>query len=178
MNSAKAGHDHADDDGRPSKTQRKQDSHALQDLGAQLADLGGDTLRELDPPENLAAAIEELRRVRSHEGRRRQMQLIGKRMRALDADTVERLRRGLERAHRPSREDTLRLHELEDWRTRLLADDAAVADWMALHPATDAQQLRALLRAARKEQAQSLPPRAFREIFQWLKAATSSEETP
>lgn len=178
MNLTKTGHHLEDPAERPSKTQRKQESHALQDLGAQLADLSGDALRELDPPEDLAAAIEELRRVRSHEGRRRQLQLIGKRMRALDTDVVERLRRGLERVHRPSREDTLRLHELEDWRERLLTDEHAMADWIAAHPDTDAQHLRTLLRAARKERAQTLPPRAFREIFQLLKVASDSKDTP
>ena len=48
------------------------------------------------------------------------------------------------------------------------------------NPELDAQQLRTLIRNARKEQAENKPPKAYREIFQILKqlqAATAAPST-
>lgn len=159
---------------RPSKTQRKKDSHALQALGEQLVELGSDRLRGFALPEDLGNAIAELHRTRSHEGRRRQLQWIGKLMRALDDDTVARIRADFDSVTMQSREDTARFHALERWRERLLADDAAITEWVSEHPDCDVQALRNLIRAARKEQAQARPLRAFRELFQYLKTATQA----
>jgi len=157
---------------RPSKTQRKKDSHALQALGEQLVELGPERLRSFALPEDLGNAIAELHRTRSHEGRRRQLQWIGKLMRALDDDAVARLRADFDSVTMQSREDTARFHGLERWRERLLADDGAITEWVSEHPDCEVQALRNLIRAARKEQAQARPPRAFRELFQYLKTAT------
>ena len=58
---------------------------------------------------------------------------------------------------------------MERRRDKLLANDTAVTELMAEHPEIDAQQLRTMIRNARKEQAESKPPKAYREIFQLLK---------
>ncbi len=167
--------EHSEDDAqRPSKTQRKKDSHALQALGEQLVALPADKLRALALPDDLAGAVAEAQRIRAHEGRRRQLQWIGKLMRNLDDGALDRLREGFDAATKQSREEIAQLHELEGWRERLLADDDAITAWIAAHPGTDAQQLRALVRATRKEQAQARPPRAFRELFQFLKTMASA----
>ena len=113
--------------------------------------------------------LEELRRVRSHEGRRRQLQYVGKLMRTQD---VEPLAQAVAQAQLGSARETLRLHRLEALRQELVSDDAALTRFMAEHPDCDAQPLRALIRNARREAA--LPPeqrhgRAWRELFQFLK---------
>jgi len=161
-------------DQRPSKTQRKKDSHALQVLGEQLVELGPERLKAFALPEDLAGAIRELHRIHAHEGRRRQMQWIGKLMRNLDEAQIDRLRADFDAVTRQSREDTARLHALERWRERLLADDEALTAWIAEHPGCEVQTLRNLIRSARKEQAQAKPPRIFRELFQFLKTATEA----
>lgn len=153
----------------PSKTQRKRDSHELQHLGEALAALPDERLARLELPEGLADALREYRRTRSHEGRRRQLQYVGKLMRAVDP---EPLRDAVAASRLGAAQDTLRLHQAEQWRRRLLADDAALTEWLQLHPATDAAQLRRLLRSAR--QAAVLPagernPRTFRELYQLLR---------
>lgn len=175
MNRSTATCDPDRDTQRPSKTQRKNASHALQDLGEQLATLAPERLLALGLPEDVGGAIVEAQRIRSHEGRRRQMQLVGKLMRGLDGATLQRLRDGFDHETQQSREDSARLHELERWRERLLEDDGAVTAWMAHHPTTDAQQLRALIRAARKERTDTRPPRAFREVFRFLKAVSAPD---
>ena len=161
-------------DHRPSKTQRKKDSLALQSLAAQLCELSTDTLKRMNTPDDLFAAIRETQRTRSHEGHRRQLQYLGKLMRQLSDDEVERLRRGFDLATRQSREDSQRLHALEQWRERLLEDDDVATQWIAEFPRTDVQTLRQLIRAARKERSSQRPPKAYRELFQLLKSISST----
>ncbi len=160
---------HVDDPSRPSKTQRKRDSHALQALGESLLDLPDIRLDSLGLPEILVDALRETRRITSHEARRRQLQRIGKLMRSADVDAaraaVDELRLG--RAH-----DSLALHRLERWRAELVADDAATTRYAAEHPLADLQQLRALVRAARKDAssaAEQRNGRAWRELFRYLR---------
>jgi ribosome-associated protein len=157
-------------DARPSKTQLKQQSHELQSLGQALAALPEDRLAAIDMPDALRDAIDEHRRTKSHEGKRRQMQYIGKLMRSADADA---LREAVAAATLGSAQSALALHEAERWRAELIADDAALERWLADHPATDVQQLRSLVRAARRDAAGLAPearqPKSFRELFQFIK---------
>ena len=98
------------------------------------------------------------------------MQYIGKLMRGTDADA---LREAVAEAKLGSARETLLLHEVERWRDGLIADDAALTRWMQQHPESDAQQLRSLVRAARRDAAgadvSQRQPRAARELFQFLK---------
>ncbi|MCZ2441910.1 MAG: DUF615 domain-containing protein [Burkholderiales bacterium] len=157
------------DDERPSKTQLKRQSHELQALGQALAALAPDRLAATAMPEPLREAIDTYRRTPSHEGRRRQMQYIGKLMRSADEAP---LREAVAAAALGPARAALKLHETERWRAELVADDAALTRWLDRHPETDAQQLRRLVRAARRDAA-GLPPEArqpksMRELFRFL----------
>jgi ribosome-associated protein len=154
---------------RPSKTRRKQASHELQDLGEAVVALPADRLAALDLPEGLLDAINEYKRTKSFEGQRRQMQYIGKLMRRTDP---EPMRQAVAEMQLGRARDSLALHQAEAWRAQLVDDDAALTRWTAEHPATDVQQLRNLVRNARKDAA--LAPelrngRAYRELFQFIK---------
>lgn len=153
----------------PSKSQRKRESHALQDLGEELVNLGKDALARVPMPDNLERAVRDCRKITAHEGRRRQMQYVGKQMRTLDESEVDAIRRALDVINGVSKAETAKLHALERWRERLLAKDEALTELLAQHPGADAQQLRTLVRNARREQAAQKPPKAFRELFQALK---------
>lgn len=158
-----------DADARPSKTRLKQQSHDLQKLGLALAALSDDRLSGLGLPERLHEAITEYRRTRSHEGRRRQLQYVGKLMREVDA---EPLHEAVAQATLGSARDTLLLHEAERWRDALLADDEAMTRWLQAHADCDAQRLRSLVRAARREAAlppEQRNPRSHRELFQFIR---------
>ncbi len=154
----------------PSKSQLKRQSHDLQALGEAVAALSDERLAALQLSETLRDAITEYRRTRSHEGRRRQMQYIGKLMRGADE---EALREAVASATLGSAKDTLALHEAERWRAELVAHDDALTRWLAEHPDTDSQQLRSLVRAARRDAATLAPehrhPRSWRELFQFIK---------
>ncbi|MDL2283725.1 DUF615 domain-containing protein [Oxalobacter sp. OttesenSCG-928-P03] len=154
---------------KPSKSQRKRDMTALQKLGQQLVDAPADRVKRIDLPENLKTAIEECRKIKSHEGRRRQLQFIGKIMRGLDDADVALINKAVESWRGQSKAETAAMHALERQRDRLLAEDSALTALLSEHPQTDAQHLRNLIRNARKEQAEGKPPKAYREIFQILK---------
>jgi ribosome-associated protein len=159
----------AADFGRPSKTQRKKASHDLQDLGEALVALPDARLLDLDIDESLREAIQEFKRTRSHEGRRRQMQYIGKLMRRTDP---EPLREAVAAMQLGRAKDALALHEAERWRTELIASDDALTRWTAEHPEGDLQQLRSLVRAARKDAAaapEQRSGRAYRELFKFIR---------
>ncbi len=154
---------------RPSKTRRKAESHELQELGEAAAALPDARLASLQVSEGLLDAIKAYKKTRTHEGKRRQMQYIGKLMRR---DDIEPIRQAVTDMELGRAQDSLALHRAERWRAELIADDGAVTRWTEQHPDTDVQQLRSLIRAARKDA--SLTPekrsgRAFRDLFQFLK---------
>ena len=154
---------------RPSKTKRKEASHELQSLGAALLELSDERLASLGLGEPLLDALHAYRRMRSHEARRRQMQLIGKLMRTADVDAARRAVDALELGRA---QDALALHQAERWRAELIADDAAATRFATMHPGIDMQRLRALVRNARKDAAlvpEKRSGRAFRELFQFVR---------
>ena len=160
---------------RPSKTQRKKASHELQDLGEALVALPDDRLDGLAIDETLLEAIREYKRTRSHEGRRRQMQYIGKLMRDVDPEPIRAHLAALEGG---SAQATAAHRRLEVWRERLMAEDEALTAFAAEHPGADVQKIRTLIRNSRKEQELGKPPRAYRELFRAIKALESSKPVP
>ena len=166
-----------------SKTDLKQKSNELQKLGEDLLDLRTDLMQQLltlgHLPDLLHEAVLSAKKITDFEGKRRQMQFVGKLMRKLDSTQVEAMRDALSVQHNGSAEETQLLHLAEAWRERLLKDDSAMEEWQSSYPGTDSQQLRALLRQARKDGlpdkaavSQGLLPRqgrAYRDIFQILR---------
>lgn len=155
---------------RPSKSQRKRDMIALQKLGEQLVGESRDRVQRVPMPDILRDAILECQRVKAHEGRRRQVQYIGRLMRELNEVEVAAIQKAVDSWKGQSKAEAAALHALERQRERLLANDQALTELIALHPDIDAQHLRTLIRNARKEQEQQKPPKASREIFQILKS--------
>jgi ribosome-associated protein len=166
----------ADDHGydRPSKSQLKREMHALQELGVALVELPKDALKRMPMPESLADAVREARRITDHEGKRRQIQYVGRVMRSLTDDETAALRTALDAYSGVNKAETARLHWIERTRDQLLADDDAFTAFLRTHPEADAQEGRTLIRNARKEAQQSKPPRYFRELFQWIKTVSAS----
>jgi ribosome-associated protein len=160
---------------RPSKTRMKQASHALQELGEAVVAMPDDRIDGLAIAEQLLDAIRTYKKTRTHEGRRRQMQYIGKLMRIHD---VEPIRQAVTDLQLGRAKDSLALHQAERWRAELIDDDAAATRWAAEHAGTDVQQLRSLVRAARKDAAlapEQRSGRAYRELFQFIKQHTLAD---
>jgi ribosome-associated protein len=165
------------DDEPPSKTKVKEAMHALTKLGEELVDLPSTRLAKVPLPEKQLDAIKQAQRINAHGGRRRQVQYVGRLMRELTDEEVAAVRATLLSFEKGDAASTAKFHLLERWRTRLMDDDAALTEFLQAYPASDAQQLRALIRNARRERDQAKPPAAYRELFQWLKVALQGKVT-
>jgi ribosome-associated protein len=159
-----------------SRTDLKRESDELQKLGTELLGLRAGLFDALPLDEKLVDAVAEAKRITNFEGKRRQMQFIGKLMRKLEPEVLEAVKQALSEQNTVPAAEAAALHEAERWRDRLIADDDALGGWIETHPATDSQQLRALVRQARKDLKAGPPgeaPRqgkAYREIFQLVRA--------
>lgn len=163
---------------RPSKSQLKREMTALQKLGQELIDQPRDRVKRVPMPEDVKDAILECQLIKDHEGRRRQLQYVGKKMRTLDEEELAVIQRAMDSWKGLSKADTSAMHALERHRERLLKDDAALTLLLEQHPQLDVQHLRTLIRNARKEQAENKPPKAYREIFQILKQLQAKPAGP
>lgn len=159
---------------RPSKSQLKREMTALQKLGEELVAEPRDRVKRVPMPEDVRDAILECQAIKDHEGRRRQLQYVGKKMRTLSEEEIAAIQRVIDSWRGQSKADTAALHGLERRRDTLLANDGALTELLAEHPEADAQRLRTLIRNARKEQAENKPPKAYRELFQVLKSLQHS----
>ncbi|MDR7307689.1 ribosome biogenesis factor YjgA [Rhodoferax saidenbachensis] len=166
----------------PTRTDLKKESTELQKLGEDLLTLRTELITKLDLPDKLVEGVAEAKRITNFEGKRRQMQFIGKLMRKLEPTKWDEIRAALEEQHMPSAKETMVLHQAEQWRDRLIADDDAVGQWITLSPATDSQNLRALVRQARKDAKPEKPGealrhgRAYRDIFQLVREALQAHQ--
>jgi len=156
----------------PSKTKLKAEADAQQALGVRLSELPKDKLLKLNLPEDVVTAILDTKKITANGAIRRHRQYLGRLMREIDtAPIAEQLARW-EGKHTA---ENAYFHGLERWRDRLINDTNALSEFMALHPATDSQQLRTLIRNAQKELAANKPPKSSREIFKLLREITSPE---
>jgi len=163
-----------------SRTDLKRESTELQKLGEELLTLRADLLARLALSEKFKDAITDAKRITNFEGKRRQMQFIGKLMRQLEPDVLSGVRAAVDEQANGSAADNLVLHQCEIWRDRLIADEDAAAQWITQNPRTDIQQLRALIRQARKDAVPEKPGaavrhgRAYRDIFQLVREALTA----
>ncbi len=154
-----------------SKTKRKAEADAQQAIGVTLVGLPKDKLAKLELPETLLDAVNEAKRINSNGALRRQMQYLGRLMRDIDtAPIVDQLQRW-EGSHN---EENARFHRLEQWRSRLLEDESALAEFINEYPNTEAQQIRNLIRNARREHAAGKPPKSSRELFKLIRGITEN----
>jgi ribosome-associated protein len=158
-----------DDDGIPSRSEKKRQSRDLQQLGWELVELPESELAAVPLPDDVRDAVEVARRITSNGAKARQRLFIGKLLRRIDTEPI---RVALDRRSETDRQRLLREKAVERWRDRLLTDEASA--WTELAEVVDPallQQLRALVRRARAEQSASRPPAAARQLFRRLREA-------
>ena len=161
---------------RPSKSQLKREMTALQKLGETLVEAPRDRVKRVPMPEDVLEAILICQQITDHEGRRRQMQYVGKKMRSLEEEEIAVIQTAIDGWRGTSRAEAAALHAIERQRDRLLADESAITELREKYPQLDVQHLRTLVRNARKEQADNKPPKAYREIFQLLKSLQAASQ--
>ncbi|MEP7275720.1 MAG: ribosome biogenesis factor YjgA [Betaproteobacteria bacterium] len=150
----------------PSKSARKRAMHDLQALGEALVRLDAARLAMLELPERLADAIAQARTITKHEGRRRQLQYVGRLMRDVDPDRIQAALDGWERGPAAER---ARFAAVERWRERVLDDADGVAQFVAAHPAGAPDVLQRLVADARAERLRGGAPHKYRALFRALK---------
>lgn len=158
---------HVNDEAPPSKSQLKREMHALQAIGEHIIAMSPSERARFPLSDTLLAAVEETSRIRTHEGRRRHMQYIGKLMRREDLDAIRAVFDEIE-------QETLKrnhaFHRLERWRDRLIEEgDAAVEPFIETFPSVDRQALRQLIRNAQRERDQDKPPASARKLFKLIR---------
>jgi ribosome-associated protein len=151
----------------PSKSQRKRDMDALKRLGEALLEFDTAALVQLDLPDDLLDAIKTAKKIHAHGARKRQLQYIGKLMRAIDPGPV---RAAVEARRHQQATHTREFQLLEDLREALIKEgDSALATVLETFPAADRQHIRKLAHQARKEREKNQPPRAARRLFRELR---------
>jgi len=151
-----------------SKSQQKRDALALQMLGTQLTELSIDQINQLALPEELKSAVLDAKTIDKHGAKRRQLQYIGKLMRNVETDHIKNQ---LNTLAQQSAEAVNHLHKIEKWRDRFINEgDQALMEFLNIFPETDCQQIRLLIRNAKTEMKQQRPPKAYRKLFQIIKA--------
>lgn len=164
------------DERPPSKSQRKRDAHAAQDLGVVLIGLRDSELVALDLPERLVDAIRAARTVTSRGGGARQRQYIGKLMRDIDPEPI---RAALEAHSAKSAIESERFKRLEAWRDRLLAEGVVALDELERwRPGLDRSEWLRRINASQSERERGGANTAQRELFRALRALFEQSAGP
>jgi len=161
-------HDAENDKQTPvSKSQRKRDMDALKRLGEELLDFDAAALDRLELPEDLLDAIRTAKKIHAHGARKRQLQYIGKLMRAIDPEPVHA---AIEARRHHQDSNAGEFHLLEELREALISEgDSALATVLEHFPTADRRHIRKLAQQARKEREMNQPPRAARRLFRDLR---------
>lgn len=168
-------HPHDDEEFGKSKSQLKREMHALQDMGKRMLELSNDQLDTLPISDTLRAAIEESRRIRQNEAKRRHLQYVGKVIR--QEDDPDALKRAIDAFDAGSEEHTRRHHLAERWRDRLIAEgDSVVGEFFSYCPTADLQHLRNLARNARKDVEKQKNTGHSRKLFRYLRDCIDDAE--
>lgn len=170
------------------KTDLKREMDALQDLGKELMTLRSDLFKRLQISDQLIDALAEAKRITNFEGKRRQLQYVGKLMRKLTDEQLNAVKQAMDEQRNGSPNEKMSVQVSEQWRDRLVVEEGALAIWLEHFPETDVQQLRSLIRQSRKDiekakeqaaAAQAASPdaqpkevskgRAYRDLFQLVR---------
>jgi ribosome-associated protein len=151
-----------------SKTQLKQAAERLKKIGLELVDLTKGEREKIPLDDDLLTAVELCTKInRKKDGFRRQLQLIGKKLRDRDIEPIELALARLKSSHS---EANRHFHGLERLRDDIInKGDDAINAAITEYPQLERQKLRQMQRTAQKQADENKPPAAAREIFQYLR---------
>lgn len=150
-----------------SRTQKKKEDRALQQLGEELLTISAEQLVAIEMPEELAEAVRLGRKTTRHGARRRQLQYIGALMRKIDPAPI---RKALDNLRLGDHRKVLAFKKLERWRDALQEGDLAVVEDILIQcPEAERQRLMQLVRNARKEAGIGKTVKASRVLFRYLR---------
>ncbi|MES9918193.1 MAG: ribosome biogenesis factor YjgA [Candidatus Thiodiazotropha sp. 4PDIV1] len=151
----------------PSKSEIKREMLALQKLGERLTSLSPSYLARMTLSEDMLSALEEAKRIKSHNALRRHYRRLGKLLQHEDLESIQQVIDELDQKHHSS---VARFQSLERWRDRLIEGDSEVfGEFLAEYQNADRQHLRHLIHAVKREQERGGPPQAYRKLFKYLR---------
>ena len=155
------------DDERISRTQKKKEARALQELGEELVGLSPEQLAGIDLPEELRNAVDEALKMKTHGARRRQLQRIGRLMREVDPEPIQN---ALENIRHGDHQKKMAFKKIEKWRDELRqGNQALIEEILVKCPEADRQRLTQLARNAHHEYRDKKAVKASRALFRYLK---------
>lgn len=159
----------------PSRSARKREHEALQDLARRALESPAGRIDRLALDEGLAQALREGRRIPPSSARARHIRYLGKLL-AADPEGAAMLDAALSEDRAAHAREVARLHQVEQWRDRLLAEgDGALTELVAQHPAVDGAALRDLVRQARRDEGTARFTGTVRRLFRLLRAGLEGE---
>lgn len=153
----------------PSKSEIKREMLGFQDLARELLDLNPKQLANLQLAETLSLALEEHKRIKSHEAQRRHLRRLAKLISVNDPDDISNR---LEIYDSSSETHNQHFQQLESWRNQLINEPEFLSEFINLHPEADIQHLRQLVRNAQQEIAKNKPPASSKKLFAYLRQLT------
>ncbi|MEQ1635698.1 MAG: ribosome biogenesis factor YjgA [Methylococcales bacterium] len=159
---------------RPNKSQIKRDIAELAVFAEELVALPLAQLNQFDLDVDLFKALVAAAGLPSTGARKRQMKYICGMLRKIDiAPLQEKLARLQSKSAHAVREH----HAAERWREQLLnGEEAVLTRFLTDFPDADRQQLRHLVRSAKKELTLAAPPKYARLLYRYLKELLTHEE--
>ena len=147
-----------------SKSQKKRDMLALQDIGEELVALSNEVINKLELPDNLRTAVVDAKRIpkSKYGGMKRQMQYIGRLMREIDPVPIIEQLNSLKA---PNKKETALHHLAERWRERLLADETALNAFANEFTDADLALLARHIQGAKDDKAKNRPPKNYRLLY-------------
>ncbi len=158
-----------------SRTEKKHEAEALQVLGERLIGLTNSQLNQLDLPESLFDAIKLAQTIKSHGGKKRQIQFIGKLMRdeLLDVGAMNLL---FSRVDGVASAESKAFKAIEQWRDKLVdGGNDSISLFLESFPNADIQQLRQLARNASNKKNEKLAKKSKKVLFQFIKQLTDEK---
>jgi ribosome-associated protein len=150
-----------------SKSERKREVTALQELGERLLEFSQEQLNNLGISQELQEALVLVKTLKSHGARRRQMQYIGVLMRRIDTEPIKQ---AIDDMDRGQKHKARAFQQLERMRDSLVeGDDAVIEEISSRFPDADIQKLRQFVRNARKEKKENQSPKHSRALFRYLR---------
>ncbi len=140
---------------------------ALQKLGERLTQVGTKVIARMPLSDEMLAALDEAKRIKSHNALRRHYRRLGKLLRSEELEAIQRIIDEVDNRHNAG---VARFHVLERWRDRLIEGGSEdFGDFLAAYPQADRQQLRQLIQAVHRERQLERPPAAYRSLFKYLR---------
>jgi len=150
-----------------SKSAKKREATELEELGKRLLELSPDQLKPVEMARELQEALHLYKTLKNHGARRRQIQYIGVLMRKIDPEPIRQMLEKLDKGQKHKAREFQQIEMLRD--SLVEGDDTVFDDIVSRFPEADILKLRQIVRSARKERKDNIPPKHSRALFRYLR---------